>query len=681
MEGELEVSWGSGSSDGGRNASRLFVSNRASAQLFPRTHALRLVASVHRQSKATSSKHGPRARSRQKVLHDLVCPQRRASLISIARPFPREDQYGDGRGQSYRPPRSPVPRSDTYRAPRSPLRGNSYVDSYRAPPRGRSRSPLPFRRRSRSPPPFRARDGGDSYRGRARSPPPRRGGFMRDESYRPPPASRAYRDALPYSTRSPVRAPRDRSPLPLKRGRDVSPAGSRGRRSPPPAKRERLDSPPRSRYNAYPPSSRDVSPGPVRDRREMRLTPPRGVTRGYRLLSRSPLQHNENVNPRKVDWRRRSPTPPRARPDLISNEHSGAASVTSSRRSSPPIHPSRLAAIEPAPKDELPPSRPPPRAASPAVPPPRSPISSRPRSPISSRPRSPIAPPLDSRSPIRKREPSPPPREREIPTGPSRAPPTGPARSEEVPSARAPPTGPSSRSYAQATTDYPIPTGPRVRASSPPTHPRGGSARGGYQRDYPPRDFSSRGDYQGSRGRGASYGAPSYRGGRGGGIPSAPYNRDADFQTAPPSGPRGLNSHPPPPPFRGGAHSSSNTYPRTTRFGPNGVPLPSGPKAETTNGGFERGAKPVNAYLSDLPRLIEGGLKAPELYDRGRLDKLEDEAEKLRRVIEDKQARKRRGLREWAKLSRESDTASFRAQLADENVRALAGESDSGAAF
>ncbi|THX97455.1 hypothetical protein D6D08_00463 [Aureobasidium pullulans] len=617
--------------------------------------------------------------------HISISTWRRVTDAS-SRPFPREDQYGDGRGQSYRPPRSPVPRSDTYRAPRSPPRGNAYVDSYRAPSRNRSRSPMPFRRRSRSPPPFRPRDGGDSYRGRARSPPPRRGGFMRDESYRPPPASRFHRDTLPYNTRSPVRAPRDRSPLPLKRGRDVSPAGSRGRRSPPPAKRERLDSPPRSRYNAYPPS-RDVSPGLGRDRREMRLTPPRGVTRGYRLLSRSPMQHNENINPRKVDWRRRSPSPARPRPDLMTTEHSGAASVTSSRRSSPPIHPSRLAAIDPLPKDDLFANRIPARAVSPipAPAPPRSPIVSRPRSPIPSRPRSPIPPPTDVRSPVRKRDPTPPPREREIPTGPAiRAPPTGPARLDE-PLTRAPPTGPgASRSYAQAASDVPIPTGPRMRANSPPTHPRGGmQTRGGYQRDYPPRDFVPRGDYHGPRGRGGPYGGPSYRGGRGGGYVSQ-HNRDPDFASTPPSGPRGsMSSHAPPPPFRGGVHGSG-TYPRTTRFAPNGAPLPSGPKADTVMGGtgeFDRGAKPVNVYLADLPRVVDGGIKAPELYDRGRLNKLEDEAEKLRQVIEDKQARKRKGLQEWAKLSRDSETASFRAQLADENVRALAGENDGGAAF
>ena len=122
-------------------------------------------------------------------------------------------------------------------------------------------------------------------------------------------------------------------------------------------------------------------------------------------------------------------------------------------------------------------------------------------------------------------------------------------------------------------------------------------------------------------------------------------------------------------------------FPRTARFGPTGAPLPSGPKADMAAAGYDRGAKPFNIYLGDLPRIVEGGVKAPELYDKGRLDKLEDEAEKLRRVIENKQDRKRKGLREWAKLERDSEAAGFRARLADDNVRALAGENDGGAAF
>lgn len=98
-----------------------------------------------------------------------------------------------------------------------------------------------------------------------------------------------------------------------------------------------------------------------------------------------------------------------------------------------------------------------------------------------------------------------------------------------------------------------------------------------------------------------------------------------------------------------------------------------------TQVGYDR--KPSNPYLGDLPRIVEGGQKAPDLYDHSRLDKLEEEAEKLRRVIDDKQIKKRRGLREWDRLERESEAAGLRAQLADESVRALAGENDGGAAF
>ena len=78
---------------------------------------------------------------------------------------------------------------------------------------------------------------------------------------------------------------------------------------------------------------------------------------------------------------------------------------------------------------------------------------------------------------------------------------------------------------------------------------------------------------------------------------------------------------------------------------------------------------------------MDGGQKLPDLYDRSRAEKLEEEAERIRKVIEEKQTRKRNGLREWERLERESEHAAFRAGLADESVRALAGERDVGAAF
>jgi len=125
--------------------------------------------------------------------------------------------------------------------------------------------------------------------------------------------------------------------------------------------------------------------------------------------------------------------------------------------------------------------------------------------------------------------------------------------------------------------------------------------------------------------------------------------------------------------------SSSATYPRTQRFAPNGAPIPSEPRGDDPRSAAPR--KSVNPHLADLPQIIEGGQKAPDLYDRSRLEKLEEEAERIRRVIEEKQAKKRKGLREWERLERESQAASFRAELAEESVRALAGETDGGAAF
>lgn len=176
------------------------------------------------------------------------------------RDVPPEDQFMGGRGQSYRPggdrPRSP-PRSDNYRArspPRREREREPVVDSYapsRGPTRGRSRSPPrgdSYRRRSPSPRGYRdAPRGADSYRARPRSP-PRREELPRDDLFRREPP-RDYREDDRYARRSPPRY-RDRSPLPLKRGREPS-LDSRGRRTPPPSKRERLASPPRGRYDDY----------------------------------------------------------------------------------------------------------------------------------------------------------------------------------------------------------------------------------------------------------------------------------------------------------------------------------------------------------------------------------------------------------------------------------------------
>lgn len=159
------------------------------------------------------------------------------------RPYDR-DRYGSGGGESYRPGRSPPPRVDSFRnrsPPRRPPPADFYIPTSGRPVRPRSRSP-PFRRRSRSPRGFRNGDNG-AWRERQRSP-PRRAFSPRGDDYRRPRSPVRDTRGDRYG-RSPPRPVRERSPLPLKRSREVSPAGSRGMRSPPPMKRERLVSPPR----------------------------------------------------------------------------------------------------------------------------------------------------------------------------------------------------------------------------------------------------------------------------------------------------------------------------------------------------------------------------------------------------------------------------------------------------
>lgn len=247
------------------------------------------------------------------------------------------------------------------------------------------------------------------------------------------------------------------------------------------------------------------------------------------------------------------------------------------------------------------------------------------------------------RSPPRRRD-SPPtgPRDRDyaaagVPTGPSnrngessfaRAPPTGPAARNFSSPAISPPAGPSSSST-------PGP-GPAFRPSNPvlaaPTRPRGGGGRG-YGGDYP-RDFSGPPPPRRASGH--------WGGGRGG----------TSYYGGPPSGPRG---GPPSyaPPFRGSSNSTSTTYPRTQRF---------------------------RDHLSDLPKEVPGGQKAPELYDKSKIIKLEDEARKLRDAIAAKEANKRQRLREWDVLEREGSNVSLRADLAEQQLRSLNGEGEAGGA-
>ncbi|KAI5367696.1 putative PSP, proline-rich [Septoria linicola] len=683
--------------------------------------------------------------------------------------IPPEDQYGTGRGQSYRPgnarERTPPARlgGDSYRA-RSPPRRNDFHDSYKADtyraPRGRSRSPPPRRDDDRLPPrrdddrlpprrddTFRRRSpstaarfrddrvprGGDSYRGRPRSPlPARREDLPRDDLFRREPVrddrdfrdSRDYRDerdSRPYVApgRSPLPRYRDRSPLPLKRAREPSPISSRGRRSPPPAKRERLASPVRPRYDDYPPSRaaspprRRFSPEP-RDRRGYSPSV-RGATRDYRLRSRSPLARNERgVDPRTVDnWRRPQPSPA-PRQDYLSRDEPAINSGNTSRRSSPPpIHPSRLSHL-PA-EDRLPPSRASPRDPYDTREPYRAPEPEPPRDRITPQARD-VS--YSDRSYERERE-VPPPREPrrddDVPT-PVRAPPTEPSSQRAPPTSMAPPTGPSAAVSA--------PSGPRASAA-PPSGPRGAPAVRG--------DFAARGrgsfvgetagrgtgSYRGGfRGRGGGFGrggadAGFSRGGvdtgfgRGGGdmgygaarsvseqVFSPPTGPSAAISGQPPSGPRNSFSGGQPPAFpRQASASAANPYQRTQRFGNalNGntdtimSDIPTGPK------GARRPTEPaivtapvanrIHPAIAELPKVVEGGQRAEPVVDRSKLKKLEEEADKLRRQLEEKETRNRRSMKDWDRGQREMEVAGLRSELAEQALRTLNGESEGQAAF
>ena len=69
------------------------------------------------------------------------------------------------------------------------------------------------------------------------------------------------------------------------------------------------------------------------------------------------------------------------------------------------------------------------------------------------------------------------------------------------------------------------------------------------------------------------------------------------------------------------------------------------------------------------------------IVDRTKLDKLQEEAEKLRKVIDEKEARKRKSLREWEALGRETKMAGMRTGLAEEGLRLVSGEVEGAAAF
>lgn len=87
-----------------------------------------------------------------------------------------------------------------------------------------------------------------------------------------------------------------------------------------------------------------------------------------------------------------------------------------------------------------------------------------------------------------------------------------------------------------------------------------------------------------------------------------------------------------------------------------------------------------NQHLADIPKIKPGGEALPLPYETTKADKLEEEAARLRKMIDEKEMKKRQGLREWENLERESNTAALRSELAEEHLRSLNGEDSVGAA-
>ncbi|KAF2397180.1 hypothetical protein EJ06DRAFT_566912 [Trichodelitschia bisporula] len=490
------------------------------------------------------------------------------------RPYER-DRFG---GDAYRPRddyrgRGP-PLADTY----VPIRGNA-----------RARSP-PYRRRSRSP-----RDNRENFRSggawrpgdreRPRSPPrrafsPRRDDDRRDFRARSPPR---YRSPRRDRELTPLPIKRTREPSPIDRNRDRSPPPKRERLASPPPKRERLPSPaPRGRYPRYEP---DLS---FHHARPLTVSSPR---RGFSPRREVPRPRSPRRDRRDVSdlLPRRSPSP--QRPALIE-------STTTSRRSSPPVHPSR-AAIIPSIASPRPPLEP--RGT-----PRHSPAPQRRPDNFDRRPDN-----FDRRPDNFDRE-----RERER------------ERDVEPPSGPAPRNGDGMR--------RPLPSGPRNFTSPlPPAGSPSGPAMSAHMR---------------SGGHNSMLSAPSRpRRGGFGGYPQAPYSapqrRTSEVHLrpshGPPSGPRGPGPHlQQGHGFRGSNNSTSTTYPRTQRF------------------------------LNDLPAVVPGGRKmaVKSNVNFGKLKKLEEESERLRQAIAEKEAENRAALDEWDRMERESDAAQLRTDLAEENL-------------
>ncbi|KAL9635391.1 MAG: hypothetical protein Q9204_002643 [Flavoplaca sp. TL-2023a] len=396
--------------------------------------------------------------------------------------------------------------------------------------------------------------------------------------------------------------------------------------------RGRPSSPPRERYErrGYSPSRDSASRNPPKDD-NYRPAP--------RERSRSPLRRSANIS--------RAPSP--------MSSHGSARQIHpdrlpgGSRPRSPVYVESRQVAQEALPtyRDRSPPRRP--------------------RSPLPAR-----SPPRDYRQrsppPPRRRESPPPPRDdfrngstpakwsenpMNAPTGPSyrngdsRPAPSAPAYQDryarEAPSPSAPPSAPISMSAHNRPSS--------AAHHQPPIRPRGG----GY----------------GSHPRDGPYGPPRGRGGYYSGPPPTRQSYDSRSPAdGPPSGPRGA----PPPSSSHGPPPSSSYYDHRSTVEPHRPPFRSNNSSSTTYPRTQRFNHPAAA---SLPQPIPGGKINSTGIDPAaekRLLEIEEQKRKLLDAIDEKQAGKRKVLREWERGEAEVKRDGLRSELAERGLESLTGE-------
>lgn len=84
-----------------------------------------------------------------------------------------------------------------------------------------------------------------------------------------------------------------------------------------------------------------------------------------------------------------------------------------------------------------------------------------------------------------------------------------------------------------------------------------------------------------------------------------------------------------------------------------------------------------------MPQIIPGGKLLPSAVDpkiAERLAKLDEEKKKLEAEVARMEEQNRSGLRDWDRLTRESNREGFKSELAEQHVSMLAGESGMGGA-